>query len=216
MRTETIKKKIIAELSDEKYKLTIKTEKPIKEIDPADYTDEINAIFGGIEKSTLYFRMAVWDNGSTDFNDHPAYSQGNICYYQNNTDFIYIIAVNTKTLECRLAGYRRPNYGGMSPAWIQKTPYAFKIKSASTKKTKTTNKPIKTDINASIHALGFPKENYKKKDLENLTDKQRYEYALSDPEVCIIESLTEFQDTVLNCPLKEFVGGNWWYFVTME
>ena len=69
------------------------------------------------------------------------------------------------------------------------------------------------DKNSSVRVVGFPKENYDKEWLDTLNDRERSDAALADGDTAIFEDLREFQDTVLNSPIKEQLIGNWWYFL---
>lgn len=69
------------------------------------------------------------------------------------------------------------------------------------------------DKNSNVRVVGFPKETYDKGWLDTLNDRQRSETALADGDAAIFEDLREFQDTVLNSPIKEQLIGNWWYFL---
>ena len=69
------------------------------------------------------------------------------------------------------------------------------------------------DKKSNVRVVGFPKETYDKEWLDTLNDRQRSETALADGDTAIFEDLMEFQDTVLNSPIKEQLIGNWWYFL---
>jgi hypothetical protein len=69
------------------------------------------------------------------------------------------------------------------------------------------------DKNSNVRVVGFPKENYDKEWLDTLNDRERSDAALADGDTAIFEDLREFQDTVLNSPIKEQLIGNWWYFL---
>ena len=69
------------------------------------------------------------------------------------------------------------------------------------------------DKNSNVRVVGFPKENYNKEWLDTLNDRERSDAALADGDTAIFEDLREFQDTVLNSPIKEQLIGNWWYFL---
>ena len=63
-----------------------------------------------------------------------------------------------------------------------------------------------------LRVLGFPKENYDKKWLDTLSDKELSETALADGETSIYESLKDFQDDLNSgCILgfKHYL----WYFI---
>ena len=69
------------------------------------------------------------------------------------------------------------------------------------------------DKNSNVRVVGFPKENYDKEWLDTLNDRERSDAALADGDTEIFEDLREFQNTVLNSPIKEQLIGNWWYFL---
>lgn len=69
------------------------------------------------------------------------------------------------------------------------------------------------DKKSNVRVVGFPKETYDKEWLDTLNDRQRSETALADGDAAIFEDLREFQDTVLNSPIKEQLISNWWYFL---
>ena len=69
------------------------------------------------------------------------------------------------------------------------------------------------DKNSNVRVVGFPKEQYDKKWLDTLNDRERSEAACADGDTAIFEDLREFQDVVLNSPIKEQLISNWWYFL---
>jgi hypothetical protein len=69
------------------------------------------------------------------------------------------------------------------------------------------------DKKSNVRVVGFPKDTYNKEWLDTLNDRQRSETALADGDTAIFEDLREFQDTVLNSPIKEQLISNWWYFL---
>ena len=69
------------------------------------------------------------------------------------------------------------------------------------------------DKKSSVRVVGFPKDNYDKKWLDSINDRERSEVACADGDTAIFEDLSEFQDTVLNSPIKEQLISNWWYFL---
>ena len=69
------------------------------------------------------------------------------------------------------------------------------------------------DKKSNVRVVGFPKETYDKEWLDTLNDRERSDAALADGDTAIFEDLREFQDTVLNSPIKEQLIGNWWYFL---
>ena len=69
------------------------------------------------------------------------------------------------------------------------------------------------DKKSNVRVVGFPKDNYDKEWLDTLNDRERSDAALADGDTAIFEDLREFQDTVLNSPIKEQLIGNWWYFL---
>lgn len=69
------------------------------------------------------------------------------------------------------------------------------------------------DKNSNVRVVGFPKEQYDKKWLDTLNDRERSEAACADGDTAIFEDLREFQDAVLNSPIKEQLISNWWYFL---
>lgn len=69
------------------------------------------------------------------------------------------------------------------------------------------------DKKSSVRVVGFPKDNYDKKWLDSINDRERSEVACADGDTAIFEDLQEFQDTVLNSPINEQLISNWWYFL---
>lgn len=69
------------------------------------------------------------------------------------------------------------------------------------------------DKKSSVRVVGFPKDNYDKKWLDSINDRERSEVACADGDTAIFEDLQEFQDTVLNSSIKEQLISNWWYFL---
>lgn len=127
-KVQEIKESIINELSRDNYKLTFKTDTPLEEIDPYGcHNNDLICAFGKLnKKKNLYFRMAVWNNGTTNFNACPLCSQGEIVSYKNNTNSFYFIEVSLVTMECRLVGCERRYYINTGTI-VQKSPYKFKI-----------------------------------------------------------------------------------------
>ena len=70
------------------------------------------------------------------------------------------------------------------------------------------------DKNINVRVMGFPKENYDKAVLDTLKDRELSEWALADGCTIILEDLRDFQDNVLNSPIKECLTSHWWYFLT--
>ena len=69
------------------------------------------------------------------------------------------------------------------------------------------------DKKSDVRVVGFPKTTYEKSWLDSLNDRERSETALADGDTAIYEDLGEFQDVVLNSPIKEQLVSNWWYFL---
>jgi len=124
--------KIYNVLNQDKYKLTFKLKEnsniedfiyKIPEEKLKYYSEEIKECFK-LTNTDGYdvYKMAVWENGTLYFSENPRYSQGRIVYYDNNTNFIYLILV--KGNECTLCGYNRKSMG--QPDEIGKQ-YKFKI-----------------------------------------------------------------------------------------
>lgn len=69
------------------------------------------------------------------------------------------------------------------------------------------------DKNSNVRVVGFPKENYDKEWLDSINDKEKSETALADGYTIILEDLRDFQDNVLNSPIKDCLTSHWWYFL---
>ena len=71
--------------------------------------DLLKCFKGRVIKEYNIFRIAILNNGSLFFSDNPRYSQGDVVYHENNTNFVYYIL--NKDNECILCGRERKNYG---------------------------------------------------------------------------------------------------------
>ncbi len=71
--------------------------------------DLLNCFKGRDIKEYNIFRIAILNNGSLFFSDKPRYSQGDVVYHENNTNFVYYIL--NKDDKCILCGRERKNYG---------------------------------------------------------------------------------------------------------
>lgn len=69
------------------------------------------------------------------------------------------------------------------------------------------------DKNSNVRVVGFPKENYDKEWLDSINDREKSDTALADGYTIILEDLRDFQDNVLNSPIKACLISHWWYFL---
>ena len=51
------------------------------------------------------------------------------------------------------------------------------------------------------------------KTLDSINDREKSETALADGETIILEDLEDFQDNVLNSPIKDCLISHWWFFL---
>ena len=131
---ESIGDKIYKELSQSHYKITFKMKSNsdindfihLIESDKLKYyEDKLKECFPKYKEYSKYniFKLAVLNNGSLNFTDNPKFSQGEIIYYNNNTDFIYYILVDND--EANLCGFERRYYGQKNKTG---NIYKFKLK----------------------------------------------------------------------------------------
>lgn len=117
---EHIEDKIYKELSQSQYKIIFKMKSDsdinnyihLIESDKLKYyEDKLKECFPKYKEYSKYniFKLAVLNSGSLKFTDNPKFSQGEIIYYNNNTDFTYYILVDGD--EANLCGYERKYYG---------------------------------------------------------------------------------------------------------
>lgn len=120
---DIIAEKIYDELSKEQYKIGFPKKLQNNKHDASSYIypipvnslkyykEDLLKCFKGIVDIKEYniFRIAILNNGSLFFSANPRYSQGEVVYHENNTNFVYYIL--NKDNECKLCGRERRNYG---------------------------------------------------------------------------------------------------------
>lgn len=102
----TTAEKIFRELSKPEYKLCFKgwnegddVGNYIQKLERGSVSfkankERIEKAFPNITEGCEVYRMAVWNNGMKHFSNKPTSSQGVVVYYENNTDFVYLIMVS--------------------------------------------------------------------------------------------------------------------------
>jgi hypothetical protein len=111
--------RLYEELSKPNYKLRFKgggsAESFIYEIPASElkyYRDEILACFPNYNPGKhKMFVMKVTNSGSLSFDDKPTYSQGDVVFHKNNTNFRYYLQVDPRADTCYICGYEREYYG---------------------------------------------------------------------------------------------------------
>jgi hypothetical protein len=124
--------RLYEELSKPNYKLRFKgnsgAESFIHEIQASElkyYRDEILACFPEYNPGKhRMFVMKVSNSGSLTFDNKPTYSQGDVVFHKNNTNFRYYLLVKPKMDMCYVCGYEREYYG--TPNNIGQ-PFKFRI-----------------------------------------------------------------------------------------
>ena len=120
IKDNQISDKIYQELSKPEYKIKFKMKSDsdindyihLIESDKLKfYEDNLKECFPQYKEYSKYkiFKLAVWNNGVLRFTKNPEFSQGEIIYYNNNTDFVYYILVDND--EANVCGFERRYYG---------------------------------------------------------------------------------------------------------